>query len=62
MDPLDDSPETEEERAALDALQSDPRKVLAAARLRAGPGALRMRRQAPAIAFAATAIAAGMAA
>jgi len=50
MDPEDqqalallEAPETEEERRALDALSADPRSVLAAARLRAGPGALRTR-------------------
>ena len=40
-----EAPETEEERRVLDALTGDPRRVLAAARLRAGPGALRLRRQ-----------------
>ncbi len=40
-----EAPESEEERRALDALASDPRRVLAAARLRAGPGALRIRRR-----------------
>lgn len=40
-----EAPETEEERRVLDALTGDPRRVLSAARLRAGPDALRIRRQ-----------------
>src|SRR4051812_21762631 len=39
--------ETEEERTALDALERDPRAILAAARLRAGPDALRIRKRPP---------------
>jgi hypothetical protein len=42
-----DAPESAEEIAALDALVRDPKRVLAAARRRAGRGALRMRRRWP---------------
>ena len=47
LDALDllEAPETEEERRVLDALTGDPRRVLSAARLRAGPDALRIRRR-----------------
>ena len=55
-----EAPETEEERRVLDALTRDPRRVLAAARLRAGPGALRLRRRPPWV--LGSAIAAGCAA
>src|SRR5258708_17665935 len=57
-----EAPESEEERRALDALSADPRSVLAAARLRAGPGALRIRKRPPwviASALAAACAAAG---
>jgi len=42
-----EAPESAEERAALDALARDPKRVLAAALRRAGRGALRMRRRWP---------------
>ena len=42
-----EAPETAEEARVLDELAADPRRVLAAARLRAGPDALRLRRASP---------------
>src|SRR5260370_1819313 len=38
-----EAPESPEESRALDALEGEPLRVLAAAQLRAGPGALRLR-------------------
>src|SRR3954470_5626745 len=52
-----EAPESAEERLALDGLAGDPRRVLAAARLRAGPGSLRIRRLPTWIAGAAVAAA-----